>query len=133
MKEDLKAALQTSFLDKEIISQPNLRADLLINNKENRVLDDLNQLLQNCDSFYLSIAFITQSGVTSLLQTLISLEKRGIHGKILTTDYLTFSEPWALKKLQSFSNIEVRVYTKDNFHAKGYIFKKDDQYDVALI
>lgn len=132
MREELEKALQTSFVNKRTLSQPNLRANLLINDGERRILDDVNQLLRSCDHFYLSIAFITQSGVTSLLQTLSDLEKRDISGKILTSDYLTFSEPWALEKLKSFSNIELRVYTKENFHAKGYIFESDEQYDIII-
>lgn len=132
MQEELEKALQTSFVNKKMVSQPHLRANLLINNEERRILDDINQLLQSCDHFYLSIAFITQSGVTSLLQTLADLEKRNVSGKILTTDYLTFNEPWALEKLASFSNIELRAYTKENFHTKGYIFENDQQYDVII-
>ena len=58
------------------------------------------------------------------------LEENNIKGKILTTDYLNFTEPKALKKLQSFKNIEVKLYLqeKEGFHTKGYLFKKDNIY-----
>ena len=36
-------------------------------------------------------------GLTPLLQDFKELEKANIKGKILTTDYLNFSEPKALK------------------------------------
>ena len=52
-----------------------------------------------CDGFQISVAFITMNGITPLLQTLKELEKRNIKGEILTTNYLNFSEPKALKKL----------------------------------
>ena len=38
------------------------------------------------------------SGITPLLQTLQELEEKNIEGQILTTNYLNFSEPWALVK-----------------------------------
>lgn len=53
------------------------------------------------------------SGITPLLQTLKELEKRGIPGRILTTDYLTFSDPKALRKLEEFSNLHVKMYVTD--------------------
>lgn len=55
--------------------------------------------MQNCDAFFISVAFITMSGITPLLQVFKELEQSGVPGRILTTDYLTFSEPRALKKL----------------------------------
>lgn len=48
-----------------------------------------------CDSFQISVAFITMNGITPLLQTLKELEKKNIEGEILTTNYLNFSEPRA--------------------------------------
>ena len=47
-------------------------------------------------------------GITPLLQTLRELKYRGVRGKILTTDYLTFSEPEALRKLAQFENLELK-------------------------
>jgi len=48
--------------------------------------------------------------ITPLLETLKYLEQNGINGKILTSDYLNFSEPKALKKLLEFSNIAIKMY-----------------------
>lgn len=90
----------------------------------------------SCNEFYISVAFITQGGITPLLQTLRELEQRGIPGKILTTDYLIFSEPKALKRLANFKNIELKMFMsegpKDGFHTKGYIFKKEDIYQIIV-
>ena len=66
------------------------------------------------------------SGITPLLQTLKELEKRNIPGEILTTNYLNFSEPRALEKLNSLSNITLKMFdverAAEGFHTKGYIF-----------
>ena len=40
----------------------------------------------------ISVAFITSSGITPLLETLKYLEHKGVQERILTTDYLNFSE-----------------------------------------
>lgn len=75
-------------------------------------------------------------GITPLLQTLRELEAKGIKGKILTTNYLNFSEPKALEKLNAFSNITLKMYDVDavgeGFHTKGYIFKKDEIYRIII-
>lgn len=76
------------------------------------------------------------SGVTPLLQTLKELEDRHIPGEILTTNYLNFSEPQALKKLSQLSNITLRMYdveaAGEGFHTKGYIFKKEEIYRIII-
>lgn len=80
--------------------------------------------------------FITMGGITPLLQTLKELEKRQIPGQILTTNYLNFSEPRALKKLEELSNITLKMYDVDRadqgFHTKGYIFKKEEIYRIII-
>lgn len=89
-----------------------------------------------CEEFSISVAFITMSGITPLLQTLKELENKGVKGRILTTDYLNFSEPKALKKLTKLKNIELRMYcsseTEEGFHTKGYIFKEDELYRIIV-
>lgn len=130
-------ALQTSFVDVNHVSDSGLRAQLLANNGT-KVLTVLERELQSCDAFALSVAFINRGGVTPLLQTLKELEQRGIPGRILTTDYMSFSDPEVLKKLQSFSNIEVRFFKTQadsdriGFHTKGYIFRQKDRCCVIL-
>ena len=61
---------------------------------------------------------------------------RGIPGEILTTNYLTFSEPRALEKLNSLSNITLKMFdteeAAEGFHTKGYIFRKDEIYRIII-
>lgn len=125
----IEGGIRTSFIDKEITSDPHFRPQFLSNDyKEGKkILSALQEELSRCDEFYISVAFITKGGITPLLQVLKELEERGIPGKILTTDYLTFSDPEALTKLNELKNIELKMYITNNdtdgFHTKGYIFK----------
>lgn len=91
--------------------------------------------MSECDEFYISVAFIKMAGLKLLLQTLKSLEERGISGRILTTDYYSYSEPKALERLNSLKNVELRMYCVPGtagFHTKGYIFRRDDLYHIVV-
>lgn len=129
----LKAA-ESGLINSSIDSNLALKPKLIINNysKGSKVLSDIVSELIKCDEFMISVAFITSSGILPLLETLKYLEKKGVQGSILTTDYLNFSEPKAMKKLLEFSNIQIKLYTKDNFHTKGYIFKNIDHYKIIV-
>ena len=132
-KHILKAS-ETGLINSLIDSNLALRPKLIVNDysKGSKVLSDIVTELIKCTEFIISVAFITSSGVTPLLETLKYLEEKGVKGKILTTDYLNFSEPKALKKLLEFSNIRIKLYSKDNFHTKGYIFKHTDHYKLII-
>ena len=109
----MKKGFETAFIDKETTSNLAYKPNLISNNyKEGKkVLTSIEDELLRCDSFYFSVAFITMGGLTPLLQTLKELEAKGIPGKILTTDYLSFSEPKALNVLAGLDNIELRMYS----------------------
>jgi superfamily II DNA or RNA helicase len=76
------------------------------------------------------------SGITPLLQTLRELEKKNIPGEILTTNYLNFSEPRALEKINELKNITLKMFDVEaagtGFHTKGYIFKKEEIYRIII-
>ncbi|MDO4937924.1 MAG: DEAD/DEAH box helicase [Sutterellaceae bacterium] len=122
--------LQTSFVSADHSSEQSFRAQLVVNNPQSgsKVISTIETELLNCDEFSVSVAFVTMGGLAPLLQTLKELEKKNIPGKILTTDYLTFTDPKALKKLQTLKNLTVKVFrTKQpnapGFHTKGYLFR----------
>lgn len=96
----------------------------------------LEKELSKCDRFIISVAFISKSGLASLKQTLLELENRGIPGKILTTDYLTFTEPSALRALCKYKNIEVKLFRCDKnirgFHTKGYLFFREKVVSITI-
>ena len=128
--DSLRDGLLTSFVDASLASEQNLRAQLLANNMSGsgtKVISVLEQELSRCQQFDFSVAFITMGGITPLLQTFKELETRGIKGRILTTDYLQFTDPRALEKLAGLSNIEIKFFRTEEagqagFHTKGYIF-----------
>lgn len=133
----LKQGFTTAFIDSKNDSNLAYKPQFLSNNyqKGQKLLSTLDEELLSCDEFSISVAFITMGGITPLLQSLRELENRGIKGRILTTDYLTFSEPKALDIIDSLDNIELRLYRSDKdigFHTKGYIFKKDELFHIII-
>lgn len=137
--DNMNKGLHHAFIQaSETVGNLALHPKFVSNNprKFHKVLTEIEYELQNCDSFFISVAFITLSGITPLLQVLQELEARNVPGRILTTDYLTFSDPKALKKLSSLKNIELRMYRtagqSSGFHTKGYIFEKDNLYRMII-
>lgn len=136
---DIENGMRTAFLDYDHASSLLCRPQFIYNdhNAGKKTLVSIEEELKRCDEFSISVAFITKSGITPLLQTLKELEEKNIHGRIMTTDYLTFSEPEALRKLSELKNIEVKVYSVDEqkkvgFHTKGYIFKENEIYRIII-
>ncbi|MBR6024821.1 MAG: DUF3427 domain-containing protein [Methanobrevibacter sp.] len=132
--ENILDGAKTAFIDENNPSLNDFKPKLLFNSSHTKVRNELIDQLRCCDEFIISTAFITLGGITPLLEELKNLEEKNIKGKILTTDYLSFTEPKALKKLDSFKNIEVRMFTTENegFHTKGYIFKKNNNYSAIV-
>lgn len=135
---NLEKGLSTAFINQNQTSNLAYKPQFVSNNyKEGRkVLSSIEDELLSCEEFFISVAFITMSGITPLLQTLKELENKGTPGRILTTDYLNFSEPKALQKLSELSNIRIKMYASNNagegFHTKGYIFKKEQIYRIIV-
>ncbi|MDQ7917195.1 DUF3427 domain-containing protein [Mesonia sp. MT50] len=131
---DFQKSLQTGFIDKNVDSELVYRPQLLTNKiiPREKVLSALLQEFDSCNEFFVSVAFVTTSGIAVLLNTLLSLEERGVKGKILVSQYLNFTQPEALKKLKLFKNIELKISTRDNTHSKGYIFKKKEHYNLIV-
>lgn len=110
---------------------------LICNNLKNntKVIKEIENNLYNCDSFDLSIAFISESGIASIMQPLLDVIKKGVKGRIVTSTYLGFNNPKMFKNIYNLfrnSNIEIRIYQKDGFHPKGYIFKKEDSRKIIV-
>lgn len=124
-----------AFIDSHTVADPLYSPQLLTNRGGQKVLTAIEKELKGCDDLFISVAFITMGGIAPLLGTLKDIEKRGTKGRILTTDYLMFSDPRALDKLNSMSNLEVRIFkTGENdigFHTKGYMFHNNG--DLRII
>lgn len=135
---ELQNSFETAFINENVASNLSYRPQFISNNpiQGKKVISSIEDELLVCDKFRISVAFITMGGITPLLQTLEELEKKNIKGEILTTNYLNFSEPKALEKLNSFSNITLKMFDSETagegFHTKGYIFKKDEIYRIII-
>jgi superfamily II DNA or RNA helicase/phage repressor protein C with HTH and peptisase S24 domain len=127
-------SLQTGFVDKSVLSDLAYQPELIVNQKNppKKVLSTILHELEYCNQFFISVAFVTTSGVATLINKLKELENRGIKGKILVSQYLNFTQPEALKRLIQFDNIELKIATTGNTHTKGYIFKSKDHYNLII-
>ena len=121
LEKQIIESVKTGFIDSSYESLEMYRPKLIYNDcdKGNTVLANITKELEECDSFWFLVAFITKSGLVVLKETLKEISEKGVHGRILTTDYLAFNEPGALRELLKFSNIEVKIFTKEHFHTKG--------------
>ena len=134
----LEQGFAAAFINRNISSNLAYKPQFVSNDyrQGKKVLSSIEDELFSCDEFAISVAFITRGGITPLLQTLKELEKRGIPGRILTTDYLNFSEPKAMETLAGLKNITLKMYVteeaREGFHTKGYIFKKEELYRIII-
>ncbi|MGL5964331.1 MAG: DEAD/DEAH box helicase family protein, partial [Fusobacteriaceae bacterium] len=130
----LLGSLKTGFIDYSFLSNENYLPEILVNSPERKlkVLTTIERELKSCDEFFFSVAFVTRSGVAVLMDILQELMQKGVKGKILVSQYLNFTEPEALKALLKFSNIELKIVVKGGYHAKGYMFRHDEKYNLII-
>lgn len=135
---ELRNGFETAYINGTAASNHVYKPQFISNNYKagKKVLSAIEDELLLCEHFQISVAFITMGGITPLLQTFKELEKRKIQGEILTTNYLDFSEPIALEKLNGLKNITLKMFDAKGvdrgFHTKGYIFKRDEIYRIII-
>lgn len=138
---ELALYLEAGFIDFNIATDERFLPKILTNNqaKQVKVLENLMLELEACNDFFFSVAFVTNSGIACLIDTLRELQDKNIKGRILASQYQNFTEPRALRRLLAFPNLELKIITSDyNFHAKGYLFhqkatvKNDDNYTMII-
>ena len=135
---EIRSGIYNAFIDSSVNSNLAYSPQLLTNDYRNgtKVLSYIENELLHCEEFSISVAFISRSGFVELSEILKELEKRKIPGRILTTDYLTFSDPYALDRLSELNNIELRLFhvqdSSVGFHTKGYLFKKEGTYRIII-
>lgn len=130
---DFENSLKTGFIDAAIESDVRMRPRFLSNDRKSatNLLAVIKSQLRECQSFDFSVAFVAESGLQTLIEALNELRDRGIQGRFLTSTYLNFNSPDALRKLLEYPNIETRVY-QGSMHAKGYFFNNDDLSTVII-
>ena len=111
---ELRNGLSAAYINGSVAANLAYKPAFVSNNPEEgkKVISSVEDDLLRCEEFQISVAFITMGGVTPLLQTLKELEEKGVKGQILTTNYLNFSEPRALEKLNGFLRKMVRWQKK---------------------
>ena len=131
-------AISSAFIDDSGASS-SLTPSFLYNDsfKRKKVINDIVKNLRTAEEFSISVAFITMSGLQLLKGVFEELLAKGIKGRILTTDYLCFTEPDALLFIKEYlPNIEVRMYKTENskigFHTKGYLIKQKGIYKLII-
>ncbi len=130
--EDFNQSLHKGFIDRTISHKGNFMPKLLINNKDENVLSTIINELYKCNSFTISVAFITESGLASLKSHLYDLDQKGVHGKIITSNYLGFNTPKMYKELLKLKNVDVRLTDVNGFHAKGYVFNHENYASIIV-
>lgn len=136
--EAIKLAIQqaviTGFVDETNSSLNDYRPSILTNDpiSNEKVLSTILEELRVCESFFLSVAFITSGGVASIMGTLMDLEEKGVKGKILVSEYLNFTEPEALRKLLKLKNVKLKIARDSDFHSKGFLFTHSSYYSIII-
>lgn len=108
---------------------------LIVNSDKENLLGELVRSMNECISFYFSVAFVNFSGLQLLLDPLKEAQEKGVKGKIITSTYLNFTEAKALEKIKEFDNVELKVFVTDKevgFHTKAYIFEYQDSFKVII-
>jgi len=134
LKLEIQKSVLTGFVDSNNESFLDYRPSIVTNEPvlNEKVLTTIIDELKSCESFFLSVAFITSGGVASLFGILLDLQLKGIKGKILVSEYLNFTEPEALRKLMQLDNVELRIARETDFHSKGFMFTHRSYYTIII-
>lgn len=126
-REALRADTAFGFLDRQTASDQLHHPVLISNDDENTMLRGILDELRRSRSFLFSVAFVTTDALAMLKQPLLDFVAAGGTGRIVTSTYLNFNAPDALRELLALPGIEVYAHLdpKRGFHSKGYVFDQD--------
>lgn len=132
--QNLDDVLKWGFINREKVALDKHKPKLLVNNKTTNdyVLTPILEELEYCNSFIISVAFITEGGLATLKSHLWDLRLKGVKGQVLTSTYLYFNNPKVFRELLKIENIEVRLTNMKGFHAKGYVFKHNSYSTIIM-
>ena len=125
-ERDLAQSVSWGFIHAHDTDRADFRPRLLTNDRamQTNVLTSLESEFRRCVRFDAAVAFVTKDGVTVLMKTLLDLAKKNVHGRVLVSCYLSFTDPDALEHLLTFPNLELRAF-EGPLHSKGYLFAQD--------
>lgn len=113
------------FLDAGTQSEQLLNPLLIANNDEEKMLHAIRQELSRASHFIFSVAFISSRGLALLKEALLQFNGTG---EIITSNYLDFNDPAVFRELLLLENVRTVIHedVDRGFHAKGYIFHRQD-------
>ena len=134
MNKEIMNGLVVGFIDDQQHANQEIKPQLVLNQQDQslKVLSVYQTHLLECQSFQMAIAFLSESGLQALFSTLLECEQKDIKGQIILSAYLSFTSPSAIRKLMSFSNLEVRLNQIDAMHVKGTLFHYNDHQKLLL-
>ncbi|NRR05927.1 DUF3427 domain-containing protein [Brevibacillus sp. RS1.1] len=111
---------------------------LLITNQgkgTNNFFKTLKTELNTADQADFMVSFIRWSGLQLLLRPFDELLKNGKKVRIITSAYMSITEPKALRRLMEMEHVEVRMFQsgKTSFHTKAYLFSRLSSLNTVLI
>ena len=123
-----------------------MKSSILTNYTDDTFLTTIQSNLRECKSFCFSVSFIKKAGLDLLSRDIKAAVERGARGKIITSTYQNFTDieslRWFLILASSFSNFEchlddecffdIRTYSTNGFHTKGYIFEFDERAEIII-
>ena len=123
-----------------------MKSSILTNYTEDTFLATIQANLRECKSFCFSVSFIKKAGLDLLSNDIRAAVERGANGKLITSTYQNFTDieslRWFLNLATTFSNFEchlddecfydIRTYSTNGFHTKGYIFEFDERAEIII-
>ena len=123
-----------------------MKSSIITNYTDVTFLATIQSNLRSCSSFCFSVSFIKKAGLDLLKNDIAAAIDRGTKGKLITSTYQNFTDVESLKWLLNLSlryeNFEchlddecffdVRTYSTNGFHTKGYIFEFDDRAEIII-
>ena len=123
-----------------------MRSSILTNYTDETFLATIQANLRGCKSFCFSVSFIKKAGLDLLSNDIRAAVERGAIGKLITSTYQNFTDVeslrWFLNLATTFSNFEchlddecfydIRTYSTNGFHTKGYIFEFDERAEIVI-
>lgn len=122
MNSGIRADTAFGFLDRQTAAEQLHHPVLISNDDDNTMLRAILEELRRSRSFTFSVAFVTTDALAMLKQALLDFPGRG---RIVTSTYLGFNSPDALRELLELPGLEVHLNPRPGFHSKGYVFDQD--------
>lgn len=96
----------------------------------------IQQSIHTSTSIDIIVSFLMESGVKLIQQDLEAIKDKNIPIRILTGNYLNITQPSALYLIKDIlgDKVDLRFYndTKRSFHAKAYIFEKNEEGEIFI-